>query len=55
MSNNKHPAEQRDHENPSNPQYPTNDQVRANEHNPNMPAHKEREGSKGGSPGGKKP
>lgn len=57
MSKDKHPAEsdQPGVKNPTNPQYPTNDQPRANEHNPTMPAHQDRQGSKGGSPSDKKP
>lgn len=58
MSKNQHPAEQGERPgvtDPTNPQYATNDHVQANEHNPNMPAHKDREGSKGGSPSAKKP
>ena len=41
--------------NSSNPNYPTNDMPHANEKNPNMPAHQDRQGSKGGSPRGNKP
>jgi len=41
--------------NSSNPQYPTNDMPHSNEKNPTMPAHQDRQGSKGGSPGGNKP
>jgi len=44
-----------DVKNPTNPQYPTNDMPHSNEKNPTMPAHQDRQGSKGGSPGGNKP
>lgn len=57
MSKNKHPAEgdKPDVVNPGNPDYRPNDNPQANQNDPILPAHKDRQGSKGGSPSAKKP